>query len=120
MSAGRDAPAPEPADASGAEAIGPVLDSFLARLRRRERPALTEYIEHHPELAEEIRDLFTFRGTMAAINTALDGLVYTPDKGYVGSESLTITTNDLNSGFGVPLVDSDSVSILVEAKKKGK
>src|SRR5262249_48309925 len=59
----------------------------------------------------------TFRGSIAAINAALDGLEYAPIKGYVGSDSLIITTNDLGSGIGDPLIDSDSVGILVEDKK---
>src|SRR5262249_33719471 len=45
----------------------------------------------------------TFRGATAAINAALDGLRYAPDTGYVGSDALTITTNDLGSGIGEPL-----------------
>src|SRR5262245_18885225 len=31
---------------------------FAARYRRGERPALTEYIDKHPELADEIREFF--------------------------------------------------------------
>jgi hypothetical protein len=38
-------------------------------------------------------------------------------KSFAGSGSLTITTNDLGSGIGDPLTDSDSVGILVEDKK---
>jgi hypothetical protein len=56
----------------------------------------------------------TFRGTIAAINAALDGLRYAPDKGYTGSDSLTITTNDLGSGLGASLIDTDVVALLVE------
>src|SRR5436305_815765 len=35
-----------------------LADEFLARYRKGERPALTEYTDRHPELADEIRDLF--------------------------------------------------------------
>jgi hypothetical protein len=35
-----------------------LADAFLQRYRRGERPALSEYTQKHPELAEEIRDLF--------------------------------------------------------------
>jgi serine/threonine protein kinase/WD40 repeat protein len=35
-----------------------LAEEFLARYRRGEHPALTEYAERHPELADEIRDLF--------------------------------------------------------------
>ena len=37
--------------------LGPVVESFLDRFRRGERPALTELIARHPELAGEIREL---------------------------------------------------------------
>jgi hypothetical protein len=55
----------------------------------------------------------TFRGTIAAVNAALDGLKYAPDKGYMGSDSLTITTDDLGSGLGASLTDTDVVALLV-------
>src|SRR5262249_38581452 len=35
-----------------------LAEEFLARYRRGERPAISEYTEAHPELADEIRDLF--------------------------------------------------------------
>ena len=35
-----------------------LAEEFLARVRRGERPALSEYTAAHPELADEIRDLF--------------------------------------------------------------
>jgi eukaryotic-like serine/threonine-protein kinase len=37
--------------------LGPVVESFLDRFRRGERPALTELIARHPELAGRIREL---------------------------------------------------------------
>jgi serine/threonine protein kinase/tetratricopeptide (TPR) repeat protein len=44
----------------GAEAdlVGQLADEFLERYRRGERPTLTEYTARHPELAEQIRELF--------------------------------------------------------------
>jgi len=58
----------------------------------------------------------TFRGTIAAVNAALDGLRYTPENGYLGSDSLTITTDDLGSGLGASLVDTDVVALMVNKK----
>uniref|UniRef100_UPI0035B2446B cadherin domain-containing protein n=1 Tax=Zoogloea sp. TaxID=49181 RepID=UPI0035B2446B len=58
----------------------------------------------------------TFTGSLANINAALEGLVYTPTGGYNGSASLGITTSDLgNTGSGGALGDSDSISIQVGA-----
>ena len=37
--------------------LGAVVESFLDRFRRGERPALTELIARHPELAGQIREL---------------------------------------------------------------
>jgi serine/threonine protein kinase/Tfp pilus assembly protein PilF len=47
-----------PDSASGADPLGPLADEFLERHRRGERPALTEYAARHPELADQIRELF--------------------------------------------------------------
>ena len=38
--------------------IDRLCEEFLARHRAGERPAITEYIQAHPELANEIRELF--------------------------------------------------------------
>ena len=46
------------ASSSGRDPLGPVLESFLARFRKGERPSLTEYIGRYPALADEIRELF--------------------------------------------------------------
>jgi hypothetical protein len=35
-----------------------LAEDFIARLRRGEKPTLTEYAEQYPDLAAEIRDLF--------------------------------------------------------------
>lgn len=53
----------------------------------------------------------TFSGTLSAINTALNGLVYTPTSNYNGGPSiLTVSTNDGHSG-----TDNKTVSITVTA-----
>ncbi|MCA9145020.1 MAG: DUF4347 domain-containing protein, partial [Planctomycetales bacterium] len=58
----------------------------------------------------------TFRGTLANINAALNGLVYTPTANYFGPASLAVTTNDLgNLGSGGAHSDIDSVTITVTA-----
>ena len=56
----------------------------------------------------------TVRGTIADINTAMNGMSYAPTANYAGAASLTILTDD--RGFtGTPgaLTDSDVVAITV-------
>src|SRR5205085_7962787 len=58
----------------------------------------------------------TFTGTVAAINTAIDGLVFAPTGDFNGAASIQIVTNDQgNTGSGGSQSDTDSVSITVNA-----
>ncbi|HEX8521233.1 MAG TPA: hypothetical protein VF669_03185, partial [Tepidisphaeraceae bacterium] len=58
----------------------------------------------------------TFTGTVAQINGALDGLLYSPSANYNGNDTLTITTNDqANTGKGGSLADTDTVPITIKA-----
>jgi serine/threonine protein kinase/Tfp pilus assembly protein PilF/WD40 repeat protein len=43
---------------SGREPVEALAEEFAERLRRGERPSVTEYTEKYPELAAQIRDLF--------------------------------------------------------------
>jgi len=57
-----------------------------------------------------------FSGTVAAINTALNGLSFALTVNFNGAAALTIETNDLgNTGSGGPLSDTDTVNITVTA-----
>ena len=56
----------------------------------------------------------TFQGTIADINNALDGLVFTPTASFNGIASVAILTDDLgNSGAGGAQTDSDLIEIAV-------
>ncbi len=58
--------------------------------------------------------LVELTGTIAQINAALDGLEYTGDLNYNGTEKLTITTNDQgNTGTGGAKTDVDELTITV-------
>jgi RHS repeat-associated protein len=54
---------------------------------------------------------FTVTGTLANLNAALNGLVYTPTAGYTGSDSLSLSVKDSGDG----LTGSASVAITVTA-----
>jgi len=56
----------------------------------------------------------TFTGTIAAINTALQGLTYRPTTNFFGAASLTVNTNDQGFlGSGGAQIDNDFVAINV-------
>ncbi|MFN2577805.1 MAG: choice-of-anchor Q domain-containing protein [Pyrinomonadaceae bacterium] len=56
----------------------------------------------------------TFTGTIASINTALQGMQFIPTNGYSGPATLQIVTNDQgNTGSGGALSDTDTVNITV-------
>jgi len=58
----------------------------------------------------------TFTGTLANINTAINGLVFTPTAEYNGAANLQISTDDQgNTGVGGALTDVDNVAITVTA-----
>ncbi|WP_304350731.1 Ig-like domain-containing protein, partial [Comamonas testosteroni] len=56
----------------------------------------------------------TFEGSIADINSALNGLVFSPTGGYNGSASLQVSTSDLGlSGSGGTQTDTDTINITV-------
>jgi hypothetical protein len=55
----------------------------------------------------------TFTGSLANINTALDGMFFRPTANYNGPASVTITTNDLGNSGGPAQSDTDTVAITV-------
>ena len=56
----------------------------------------------------------TFTGTLGNINSALNGLSFTPSQGFSGNATLQIATNDQgNSGVGGALTDTDIINIIV-------
>ncbi len=58
----------------------------------------------------------TFSGALAAVNAALNGLVYAPAANYNGPDELSLTTSDLGHNPGpTPLTDTDTVAITVTA-----
>ncbi|HLD66672.1 MAG TPA: hypothetical protein VJA19_11545 [Pseudomonas sp.] len=57
-----------------------------------------------------------FEGSIANINAALNGLIFSPTPGYNGAAALQITTSDLGlSGSGGTQTDSDSIVITVNS-----
>jgi hypothetical protein len=58
----------------------------------------------------------TATGSQSNINTALDGLKYTPDANYNGADTLQLVTDDQGAnGSGGALTDTDAVGITVNA-----
>ncbi len=56
----------------------------------------------------------TFRGTLAAINTAIGNLVYRSYPGFIGFDTITISVNDEgNTGIGTALSDTKTLFVNV-------
>lgn len=49
--------------------LGPVVEAFLDRYRKGERPSLSEYIKKHPDLASQIRELLPALVVMEELGT---------------------------------------------------
>ena len=60
--------------ASEQNPIDRLADDFLERYRRGQRPSFTEYAEKHPELAEDIRELFPALVVMERLGPQPDDL----------------------------------------------
>jgi hypothetical protein len=59
----------------------------------------------------------TFTGTLANINAALDGLIFTPTTGFQGAASVALTTNDQGAtGAGGARTDSDTIPVTVSGQ----
>jgi VCBS repeat-containing protein len=60
-------------------------------------------------------------GPVAALNTALNGLTFSPTTNYAGAASLTIDTNDLGAnGTGDPGFDIDTIDITINPVDDGQ
>ncbi|HYI11946.1 MAG TPA: tandem-95 repeat protein, partial [Thermoanaerobaculia bacterium] len=57
----------------------------------------------------------TFTGTIANINTALDGMTYTPTLNYNGSATITVNTNDQGFTGGGAQSDNDVLNLTINA-----
>ncbi|MGB5339073.1 MAG: hypothetical protein WBO06_08270, partial [Gammaproteobacteria bacterium] len=59
--------------------------------------------------------LIVLRGTVEAINAALDRMVFTPDNDFKGAASIRLQVDDLgNTGHGGPQTDDDTIDIIVD------
>jgi hypothetical protein len=73
----------------GRDALGELAEEFLARYRAGEHPALSDYIRHHPELADRIREVFPMLIVMEEVGskTASTEIGFDHDQGMpVGSD----------------------------------
>jgi serine/threonine protein kinase len=65
---------------SGRDAVEQLLESFLARWRRGERPSLEEYTARCPERAEEIREVFPAVLEMEQLKSAVEAATGPPGR----------------------------------------
>src|SRR5262249_46850960 len=64
----------DPTSGSGRDPVEQLLESFLARWRRGERPNLEEYAARCPERADEIRELFPALVEMEQLKPAVEAV----------------------------------------------
>ena len=57
---------------SGPDLFNRLADEFAERYRRGERPSVSEYTEKHPELAEQIHELFPALVAMEQFGSGAD------------------------------------------------
>src|SRR5262249_47310658 len=60
---------------SGRDPVERLAESFLGRYRRGERPSLTDYIAAHPDLADEMRELFPALVELEGLKPGIDETV---------------------------------------------
>src|SRR5438477_11072800 len=65
---------------SGRDPVEQLLESFLARWRRGERPGLEEYAARCPERADEIRELFPALVEMEQLKPAAERATGPPER----------------------------------------
>ena len=79
------------------EALGPILESFLERLRCGERPSIKEYADRYPDHAAEILNLFPPLVELEQAGLAGDCAV----RGYRGSRPFLPSNVRWRCGFSL-------------------
>ena len=75
-----------------------LVEEFLERYRQGERPALKEYIDRHPELADEIREVFPAMAMMENIALRDESLGGEPSHRTVESPTARLPSNWATTG----------------------
>ena len=84
-------------------------------LRRQRHSHPRQYGQPHDNQRLRCFGRLDLCGQLADVNTALDGLVYTPSADFFGSDTLTVITSDNGgTGSGGPLTKTDTLSIIVQ------
>src|SRR6266404_7399546 len=73
---------------SRSELVLELAEEFLERYRKGQRPALREYIDRHPELAAEIKEVFPAMAMMENIAVADESLAEPAARGLAATASL--------------------------------
>jgi hypothetical protein len=105
---------------SGANAISlSDVDASSGTAHAERGPWNAKPIEHHgvnTGVGANGSASMSYRGTLANLNAALNGMTYIPANNYSGADTLSITSNDQGStGSGGALISATTVGITVNA-----
>ena len=65
-------------DSSNIDPFGKLVDEYKERLRRGDKPSISEYVEKYPHFAEKIGNLFPVLGFMEEVAPGGDSLDKSP------------------------------------------
>jgi WD40 repeat protein/serine/threonine protein kinase len=104
-------------DESVVDPVGQLAEEFITRYRRGERPALSEYTEQHPELAERIEQVFPMMVMMEEAGSGERSLVATCDSSAASTDSVSQKLERVGGFHIVREVGRGGMGVVYEAEQ---